>query len=123
MKLNVHNTTRTRLKVPFLEIKNDILGSGYELSVALVGEKRAREINLKSRNKSYAPNVLSFPLGKNAGELYLCPVVSNKEASNFGHTKSQHLTFLYIHGLLHLKGMDHGKKMEDQEMFYLKKYS
>ncbi|PIR85898.1 rRNA maturation RNase YbeY [Candidatus Kaiserbacteria bacterium CG10_big_fil_rev_8_21_14_0_10_44_10] len=123
MSIILTNTTRSNPKLPFLEIKNDILGSDYELSVALVGETRARSINKRSRNKTYAPNVLSFPLTRKAGELYLCPVVANKEAASFEHSKRKHLMFLYIHGLLHLRGLDHGRKMESLEETYLKKYS
>jgi len=123
MSITLTNTTRARHNLPFLEIKNDILGEHYQLSVALVGEVRARQINKQSRNKSYAPNVLSFPLARNAGEVYLCPAVANKEANSFGHSKQKHLIFLYIHGLLHLKGLDHGPKMESLEETYLKKYS
>ena len=123
MSIILTNTTRSNPKLPFLEIKNDILGGDYELSVALVGETRARSINKRSRNKTYAPNVLSFPLTRKAGELYLCPVVANKEAASFEHSKRKHLMFLYIHGLLHLRGLDHGRKMESLEETYLKKYS
>lgn len=123
MSIILTNTTRSNTKLPFLEIKNDILGKDYQLSVALVGETRARSINKRSRNKTYAPNVLSFPLTRTAGELYLCPVVANKEAASFEHSKRKHLIFLYIHGLLHLRGLDHGRKMEALEETYLKKYS
>ncbi len=122
MSISLTNTTRSHPTLPFLEIKNDILGERYQLSIALVGEVRARAINKQSRNKSYAPNVLSFSLARNAGEVYLCPVVANKEAISFKHSKRKHLIFLYIHGLLHLKGLDHGRKMEALEETYLKKY-
>lgn len=122
MSISITNTTRSKPSLPFLEIKNDILGQQYELSIALIGETRARAVNKKSRNKPYAPNVLSFPLTKTSGEVYLCPMVANKEANNFGHSKRKHLIFLYIHGLLHLKGLDHGRKMEGLEDVYLKKY-
>lgn len=122
MSITITNTTRSRSNLPFRYIKNDILGEKYNLSVTLLGERRARAINLKSRNKTYAPNVLSFPLTRDSGELYLCPVVAYKEAASFKHSKRKHLIFLYIHGLLHLRGLDHGRKMEALEKAYLKKY-
>ncbi len=122
MSLALTNTTSSRPNIPFLKIKNDILGEKYELSLALVGEKRAREVNRRSRQKTYAPNVLSFPFGPLSGEIYLTPAVAKKEAARFGHAFTRHLTFLYIHGLLHLKGFDHGPKMEGLEEKYLKKY-
>ena len=116
------NTTRSAYKVPFEKIKNDILGKHYQLSLALVGEKRARAINQESRKRNYVPNVLSFPLGQNAGEIYLTPKVAKREAKSFDHTEREHLVFLYIHGLLHLKGFDHGSRMEALEQKFLKKY-
>lgn len=30
-------------------------------------------------------------------------------------TERTYLAFLFIHGLLHLRGMDHGDTMEDEE--------
>ncbi len=122
MSLILTNTTRSKYRVPFLDIKNDILGASYQLSLSLVGEQRARSINQRGRQKDYVPNVLSFPLNKTAGEIYLTPAVSKREARNFGHNEREHLIFLYIHGLLHLKGYDHGRRMEDLEARFLKKY-
>lgn len=122
MSLHLSNTTKSRPSIPFAKIKDDILGQGYQLALNLVGEKRARAVNLRSRQKTYAPNVLSFPLGPSAGEIYLTPQVAKREAASFGHSYKRHLTFLYIHGLLHLKGFDHGRKMEQLEERYLAKY-
>ncbi len=123
MSVILTNTTRSNYRVPFETIKNEVLGTHYQLSVTLVGEKRARAINRQGRQKEYAPNVLSFPLTKAAGEIYLSPAVAKREAKKFDHTEREHLVFLYIHGLLHLKGLDHGAKMESLEQKFLEKYS
>ncbi len=122
MSLYLTNTTKSRFTIPFAVIKDDILGKGYELSLNLIGEKRARAVNRRSRQKTYAPNVLSFPLSRQAGEVYLTPQVAKREAPRFKHSFKRHLTYLYIHGLLHLKGLDHGPKMERLEEHYLEKY-
>lgn len=122
MSLLLTNTTRSKYRVPFGPIKDDILGPGYHLSLSLVGETRARAVNMRSRRKDYVPNVLSFPLNKNTGEIYLTPAVSKREARAFEHTEREHLIFLYVHGLLHLKGYDHGREMEKLEERYLAKY-
>ncbi|MFA6520486.1 MAG: rRNA maturation RNase YbeY [Candidatus Paceibacterota bacterium] len=103
----------------FSKIKNDILGKDYSLSIAFVSEKKSRELNKKYRKKDRATNVLSFALRKNEGELVLCKAVIKKEARDFGKTFAQFLGFLVIHGMLHLKGYDHGKKMERLEEKYL----
>lgn len=123
MSVTISNTTATKTKLPFLEIKNSILGKDYELSLALIGEVRARQINKTFRQATYTPNVLSFSLGNKTGEIYLTPQVAKREAFKFDHSFKKHLIFLYIHGLLHLKGLDHGKKMDQLEEKYLRLYS
>ncbi len=100
-------------------LKNDILGKRYSLSIAYVSEKKSREINKKYRKENQATNVLSFPLHKNEGELVLCKTVIRRETKDFEKTFEQFLGYLIIHGMLHLKGMEHGKKMEKLEEKYL----
>lgn len=106
----------------FVKIKNDILGKGYSLSIALVGEEKSRELNKKYRKKDKATNVLSFALSKNSGELVLCPAVIKTELKKFGRNYKELLGFLVIHGMLHLKGMRHSSRMEEAEAKYDKKY-
>ena len=114
------NKTRGKLpSLPFLKIKNDILGKKYSLSLAFVSEKESQKINNKYRNKDKPTNILSFLLHKDEGEIIICPAVVKREAKNFEKTYSQFLGFLVIHGMLHLKGYDHGKKMEALENKYL----
>jgi probable rRNA maturation factor len=103
----------------FSIIRNDILGKKYSLSIACVNEKTSKRINKKYRNKNKPTNILSFPLRKNMGEIILCPAVIKREAKNFDKTFSEFLGFLVIHGMLHLKGYDHGDEMEKLEKKYL----
>ncbi len=104
-------------------IKNDILGKKYSLSIAYVSENKSREINKKYRRKDRATNVLSFSLRKNEGELLLCKAVIKKEAKNSNRIFEEWLSFLVIHGMLHLKGMEHGSTMERIEKKYDQKYN
>lgn len=117
----------------FSKIKNDILGKDYSLSIAYVSEAKSRELNKKFRKKDKATNVLSFALSENSGELILCKPVIKKEAKEkkFASPKwlwprdrdfENLLGFLVIHGMLHLKGMDHSSTMEKAEAKYDKKY-
>ncbi len=57
---------------PYGEIATDILGRKYNLTLAFIGETRAKALNTKHRGKSYTPNVLSFPLTADTGEIYIC---------------------------------------------------
>lgn len=120
---SIINKTKSKFPCsPFLKIKNDILGKKYSLSIAFIGEKKSREINKEYRKKDEATNILSFALRKDVGELVLCKTVIKKEAKNFNKTFEGWLGFLVIHGMLHLKGLEHSKKMEKLEDFYCKKF-
>ncbi len=103
-------------------LRKDILGKKYSLSVAFVDENKSQEINKKYRKKNKPTNVLSFALRENAGELVLCKSVVKKEAKKLGRKESDWLIFLVIHGMLHLKGMQHGSIMEEAEIKYGQKY-
>lgn len=106
----------------FSIIKNDILGKEYELSIALVSEKKSSELNRRYRHKNKPTNILSFALTKQSGEIILCPAVIRREAKNFSKTFSQFLGFLVIHGMLHLEGMEHSSRMDTKQDFYFTKY-
>ncbi len=106
----------------FEKLKNDILGKDYSLSIAFVSSNKSQEINKKYRNKDKPTNVLSFSLRKNEGELVLCKTLIKKEAKDLGETFERWLSFLVIHGMLHLKGFEHSSTMERLEKKYAKKH-
>lgn len=114
--------TTTAPTLPYKAMKEAVLGKRYTLELSIVGKKRAITINQQSRNKSYAPNVLSFPYTATHGEIVLCPEVARKEAKPYGMTYEGYLGFLFIHGLLHLKGYDHSDEMERLEKKYVAKF-
>lgn len=122
--ISIKNSTKGKLpSLPFASMKDAVLGKKYELSVFCAGEKMARKINKETRGKDYATNILSFPLSKNTGEIIFQLDKVKKDAKDFDMTYEQFLKFLFIHGLLHLKGLDHGKKMESEEKKFLKRFS
>jgi ssRNA-specific RNase YbeY (16S rRNA maturation enzyme) len=43
--------------------------------------------------------------------------------AEFDRTYENFLVFLFIHGLVHLKGYDHGDKMEKVEIKFRKKFN
>ena len=106
----------------FSALKNEILGRKYDLSIAFVSEQKSRELNKKYRGKDKATNVLSFALSEKGGELILSPEVIRKELKKFDKTFDELLVFLVIHGMLHLKGMQHSSTMEKLEDKYGQKY-
>lgn len=120
---SVATTTKDSLPaIPFKKIKDDILGTEYVVSLVFVGEKRAASINKQWRKKDYTPNVLAFEVDENQGEIFITPKIAAKECAEYSHTLRQHIAFLFIHALLHLKGHAHGDTMERSEVAYMKKY-
>lgn len=115
-------TARTYPRLPYQQMKDDILGTSYDLSLAFVGETRAAQINKQVRGKDYVPNVLSIPFDKTQGEIIIAPVRARREAPRYDLSPRGYIGFLYIHGLLHLKGLDHGTRMDELEQRYLTKY-
>jgi len=106
----------------FRDIKNAILGTRYQLSVVFVGEAKARRLNKTYRDKTYIPNVLSFPLDDTHGEIFIAPRVAAREANVRHISTRKYIAYLLIHGLLHLKGHRHGDTMEKAEKKYLKQF-
>ena len=122
MTLDIRNMTRQpTVKFPFDKAHKHILPS-WEISLAFIGTKRATSMNMSLRNKNYTPNVLSYETGTNSGEIVICPLEAKKQAKEYDMTYTQFIGFLFIHGLLHLKGEQHGATMEKQERALLKRF-
>ncbi len=115
-------TKGTLPSVPFEKIKEAILGKKYSLSLVFCGNRKSKELNKIYRDKDYNPNVLSFPLDKNSGEIFINPHVAKKEALKFDKSYKNFVGFLFIHGCLHLKGMEHGSRMEKAELKFCKEF-
>ena len=101
--------------VLFQRIKDEVLGPDYELDLQFIGKTKGRRLNYEHRQKDYATDILSFPIDKTMGEIYIHPDKARVKAKEHERTFENYLVFLFIHGLFHLKGFDHGSKMEHEE--------
>ncbi len=114
--LDIRNMTKGKLpSLPFADMKNAVLGEAYELSLAFISEAESHKVNLKTRGKDRPTNILSFPIDETSSEILICPEYAKIEAPNFDRNYENYLGFLFIHGLVHLKGFDHGSIMESEE--------
>lgn len=109
-------------RIPFERMARDVLGARYQLSLVVCGDKLAQRINAQYRNKTYYPNVLSFELDEQEGEIFLNLRKAAREARQYGVSLSERAALLYVHGLFHLKGMDHSDEMERKEQRVLRTY-
>ena len=114
--LSIANTKKGKLpRLPFLKLKNAILGGKYELSVVFANPAEMRKLNRIYRGKNKPADVLAFPLSKNNGEIFLCVSEIKKRAGDFGREGDKLAGFFLIHALVHLKGLSHGSTMEKTE--------
>ncbi len=123
MSLDIRSTVKSPATrgIPFGKIAKAILPT-CDLSLVICGDALATKINKQYRKKSYSPNVLSFELEKNAGEIFLNVMTAAREAKKFNMPLKKRLALLFVHGCFHLKGLAHGDKMEREEHKILKKF-
>jgi probable rRNA maturation factor len=121
-RFSIAKTTKDRVpSLPFFALKKRALGDRYELSLVFVGDARSRSLNVRYRGKTYTPNVLSFPLDDEHGEIFLNLKQAKREHKARGESFEYYVGLLVVHGMLHLKGMKHGSTMEKQEARILAK--
>jgi len=109
-------------RLPFVQIKEHIIGKKYLLSLVFAGDTRTRKLNLTYRKKNKVPNILSFPIEKNEGEIFINLRQAKKDAPKYKKSYNKFIGLLFVHGLLHLKGFGHGKQMEKKETEILNKF-
>jgi probable rRNA maturation factor len=88
----------------------------YEITLRIVNEDEARELNLRYRGKNYATNVLTFDYSLEPvlmADLVLCAPVIAQEAQQQGKTLQAHWAHLIVHGVLHAQGYDHETSPQD----------
>jgi len=95
------------------------LPGGAEVTVRYVAETEGRNLNRTYRGKDYATNVLTFTYGTGgalAGDVVICAPVVAREARNQGKAVAAHHAHLLVHGLLHLRGLDHEREADARRM-------
>jgi probable rRNA maturation factor len=84
-----------------------------EISIAIVGTEKMKELSRIYRQKDYATDVLSFFYNERnfLGEIIICPEKVEKKED---FTKE--ICRVTIHGTLHLLGYDHENDKEEEGM-------
>ena len=108
--------------LPFKRIKEYVLGKDFDINLVFVGDRASRTLNRQFRNKDKTSNVLSFPLSSNGGDIFINLRQAERECDSFNMKRDEFVAYLFIHGLLHLKGMEHGSRMEKEEQRILDKF-
>jgi len=135
MKINleINNLAKSPVKKSFLEItiRKTLQEAGFAfgtknivVSLALVSQSEIKKLNRQYRKINKATDILSFSEYKNAkeikkdparelflGELILCYDEVKSYAQKQKIPVKKELAEVLAHGLLHLLGFRHGKKM------------
>ena len=104
------------------------------VSVSIVDNRYIHKINKKYRHIDRPTDVISFafldsennydkvlfsPGPVVLGDIYISLEKAKEQAEEYGHSLHRELSFLFVHGLLHLLGYDHRNEEDEKEMFQL----
>lgn len=109
-------------------LKHENVENAY-FSIIFIGNEEIQKINREYRGIDKITDVISFAFEDTdklvynntrvLGDIYICIPRMIEQASSYGHSIKRELSFLTVHGLLHLLGYDHMKKEDEEVMFGL----
>ncbi|MFA5603245.1 MAG: rRNA maturation RNase YbeY [Bacilli bacterium] len=96
-------------------------------NIIFVDDLYITSLNHDYRGKNKPTDVISFALEDNLtidlgeyrllGDIYISLDTGKRQASEYGHSVLRELSFLAVHGVLHLLGYDHMNEEEEKIMF------
>lgn len=125
----------TKEQIPELETILDLLNFAAQkqqveniiFNVIIVDNNYIHKLNKEYRGVDRPTDVISFALedngsmetefGRVLGDIYISIDKAREQAKEYGHSLKRELSFLSIHGFLHLLGYDHMDSEEEKEMF------
>ncbi len=134
MKYEINDNYQVDFKYNYLKrvikrtLKHEKVKKAY-FSIIFVGNEEIKELNKNYRGIDKVTDVISFALEDNKdfinndtrilGDIYICIPRAIEQAEEYQHSLKRELSFLTVHGLLHLLGYDHQTKDEEEIMFKL----
>lgn len=137
MEVNIVTQTTFELEAKNRQLFNQILdktvevlqiNKPYLLSVIFVNTEQIHEINLQYRNIDRPTDVISFALMDSEdmyyseeqeielGDIFISIDAVHEQAQRFQHSFDRELSFLFLHGVLHLLGYDHMNEQDEAQM-------
>ena len=135
MKVNVYNESDKELKKELSDLKKFIRFAVSYLNIKdcyfniiIVNNDYIHELNKTYRNIDKETDVISFALEDDKkviskvrvlGDIYISIDKAESQANEYEHSLKRELSFLTIHGMLHLLGYDHMNSEDEKKMFSL----
>jgi len=107
-----------------LNVKNSIF------DIIFIDDEEMHKMNKEYRGIDRTTDVLSFALNDNKhidtvinslGDIFISIPKMKAQAVEYSHSEKRELSFLTVHGLLHLLGYDHMNEEDEKIMFTLQK--
>lgn len=140
MSVEVLNETEYPIDgVEFQELAAYVLGAMHvspaaEMSLIFVEPDAIAALHERWLDLEGPTDVMSFPMDELRpgsaqapteagilGDIVICPEVAKAQAAKAGHSSTEEMLLLTVHGILHLLGYDHAEKDEEKEMFALQR--
>ncbi len=135
MEIGIFNQTDEKLDKELDELKDMLsdfckredLGNVI-FNIIIIDNPTIHKINKEYRDKDAPTDVISFALEDDKtviepdgvrilGDIYISINKVHEQALEYGHSFKRELSFLAVHGLLHLLGYDHMEKSDEEVMF------
>lgn len=131
--IGIFNETKEEIKE--LEVIKELLEfsvtkenlDNVEFNVIIVDNEKIHELNKSYRFIDRPTDVITFALEDNKdfvlegnrvlGDIYISIDKVREQSKEYGHSFIRELSFLSIHGFLHLLGYDHMNEKDEKEMF------
>lgn len=103
--------------------------SNVVFNIIIVDNDTIHSINKDYRGVDRPTDVISFALEDDTsfiqtdirilGDIYISIEKAKEQAQSYNHSLKREISFLTVHGLLHLLGYDHMNEEDEKEMFEL----
>ena len=103
----------------------DSEGRDGDLTILIDTPERIQTLNREFRHVDTVTDVLTFPAWEGEiplaadgylGDIMICYARAEEQAKDYGHSLIRELSFLAVHGVLHLLGYDHMTEADERVM-------
>jgi len=138
IKISFYNETDVDVEIYEVVIKDIVeqafkyegLTGCHSCNYIFVNNEKMKAMNFHYRKKDYATDILTFEAcedqflsgtlkngSKALGDVFISIDKMIEQAYEYGHGEVREMSFLAVHGFLHLLGYDHLDEKSEKEMF------